>query len=64
MLMSLFDHIRDAGMHDVANMSGMERTHFMNEIFLDYQASKDLRQIKMENFYLELLKQLIKDYGN
>ena len=64
MRMSLFDQIRDAGMHDVKNMSGMERTHFMNEIFLDYQASKDLHQLKMENFYFELLKQLIKDYGN
>ncbi len=60
MQMSLFDH----SLSDVAEMSGIERTHFMNDIFLDYQASKSLRQSKMENFYLELLKQLIKDYGN
>ena len=60
MQMSLFDH----SLNDVAEMSGIDRTHFMNDVFLDWQASKSLRQNKMENFYLELLKQLIKDYGN
>ena len=59
MQMSLFDH----SLNDVAEMSGIDRTHFMNDVFLDWQASKSLRQNKMENFYLELLKQLIKDYG-
>jgi len=62
--MSIFDRVRDAGLQDVRDMSGLERTEFMNDIFLDYQASKDLRQKKMETFYLELLKQLIKDYGH
>jgi len=62
--MSIFDRVRDAGLQDVKDMSGLERTEFMNEIWLDYMASKDLRQKKMESFYLELLKQLIKDYGN
>mgnify|MGYP003116263027 FL=1 len=60
MQMSLFDH----SLNDVAEMSGIDRTHFMNDIFLDWQASKSLRQSRMENFYLELLKQLIKDYGH
>ena len=60
MQVSLFDH----SLNDVAEMSGIDRTHFMNDVFLDWQASKSLRQNKMENFYLELLKQLIKDYGN
>jgi len=64
MQMSIFDRVRDAGLQDVRDMSGLERTEFMNDIFLDYQASKDLRQKKMETFYLELLKQLIKDYGH
>ena len=64
MQMSIFDRVRDAGLQDVRDMSGLERTEFMNDIFLDYQASRDLRQKKMETFYLELLKQLIKDYGN
>jgi len=64
MQMSIFDRVRDAGLQDVKDMSGLERTEFMNEIWLDYMASKDLRQKKMESFYLELLKQLIKDYGN
>ena len=58
--MSLFDH----SLSEVGEMSGIERTHFMNDIFLDYQTSKTLRQKKMEDFYFELLKQLIKDYGN
>jgi len=62
--MSIFDRVRDAGLQDVKDMNGLERTEFMNEIWLDYMASKDLRQKKMESFYLELLKQLIKDYGN
>ena len=60
MHMSLFDH----SLSEVGEMSGIERTHFMNDIFLDYQTSKTLRQKKMEDFYFELLKQLIKDYGN
>jgi len=62
--MSIFDRVRDAGLQDVKDMDGLERTEFMNEIWLDYMASKDLRQKKLESFYLELLKQLIKDYGN
>tara|TARA_B100001093_G_scaffold431852_1_gene428085 strand:+ start:382 stop:570 length:189 start_codon:yes stop_codon:yes gene_type:complete len=62
--MSLVDKIKEAGLQDVADMSGLERTAFMNDLFLDYEASKDLRQRKLENFYLELLKQLIKDYGH
>jgi len=64
MHMSLIDRIREAGLQDVADMSGLEKTAFMNDIFLDYQASKDLRQKKMEIFYLELLSELIKDYGH
>jgi len=64
MHMSLVDKIKEAGLQDVADMSGLERTAFMNDLFLDYEASKDLRQRKLENFYLELLKQLIKDYGH
>lgn len=60
MQMSLFDH----SLSEVDEMSGIERTHFMNDILIDYLTSKDLRQKKMETFYLELLKQLIKDYGN
>jgi hypothetical protein len=64
MQMSLFDRVRAEGLQEVKDMNGLERTEFMNDIFLDYQACKDLRQKKMENFYLELLKQLIKDYGN
>jgi len=64
MQMSIFDRVRDAGLQDVKDMDGLERTEFMNEIWLDYIASKDLRQKKLESFYLELLKQLIKDYGN
>ena len=60
MQMSLFDY----SLNDVAEMDGLERTLFMNEVFSDYEASKGLRQSKMEKFYLELLKQLIKDYGH
>ena len=60
MQMSLFDY----SLNDVAEMSGLERTLFMNDVLEDYQAAKGLRQSKMEKFYLELLKQLIKDYGN
>ncbi len=60
MQMSLFDH----SLGEVAEMSGIERTYFMNDILIDYLTSKDLQQRKMEKFYLELLKQLIKDYGN
>tara|TARA_R110000803_G_scaffold56183_1_gene113360 strand:- start:902 stop:1090 length:189 start_codon:yes stop_codon:yes gene_type:complete len=62
--MSIIDRVREAGLQDINDMSGLERTEFMNDLFLDYQASKDLRQKKLEVFYLELLKQLIKDYGH
>tara|TARA_R110001599_G_scaffold290445_1_gene493465 strand:- start:194 stop:388 length:195 start_codon:yes stop_codon:yes gene_type:complete len=64
MHMSLIDRIKEAGLQDVADMSGLEKTAFMNDLFLDYQASKDLRQRKLEIFYLELLSELIKDYGH
>ena len=64
MHMSIIDRVRETGLQDVKDMSGLERTVFMDDLFLDYQASKDLRQKKMETFYLELLKQLIKDYGH
>jgi hypothetical protein len=64
MHMSIIDRVREAGLQDINDMSGLERTEFMNDLFLDYQASKDLRQKKLEVFYLELLKQLIKDYGH
>ncbi len=60
MQMSLFDH----SLSEVHDMSGLDRTYFMNDILLDYLTARDLRQTKMESFYLELLKQLIKDYGN
>jgi len=62
--MSIIDRVREAGLQDINDMSGLERTVFLNDLFLDYQASKDLRQRKLEVFYLELLKQLIKDYGH
>ena len=62
--MSLLDRLKDAGFANVKEMDGVERTHFMNDIYLDYQACKDLQQTKMEKFYLELLEQLIEDYGN
>jgi len=64
MHMSIIDRVREAGLQDVADMNGLERTAFMNDLYLDYEASKDLRQKKLEVFYLELLKQLIKDYGH
>ena len=64
MHMSIIDRVREAGLQDINDMSVLERTEFMNDLFLDYQASKDLRQRKLEVFYLELLKQLIKDYGH
>ena len=64
MHMSIIDRVRESGLQDVKDMSGLERTVFMNDLYLDYQASKDLRQKKLETFYLELLKQLIKDYGH
>ena len=64
MHMSIIDRVREAGLQDINDMSGLERTVFLNDLFLDYQASKDLRQRKLEVFYLELLKQLIKDYGH
>jgi len=62
--MSLLDRLKDAGFANVKEMDGVERTHFMNDIYLDYQACKNLQQTKMEKFYLELLEQLIEDYGN
>ncbi|MAL46022.1 MAG: hypothetical protein CME98_18695 [Hyphomonas sp.] len=64
MQMSLFDKVYDQGLHDVAAMDGYERTQFMNDIYNDYKMCKDLRQTRMEAFYLELLTKLIKDYGN
>ena len=39
MQMSIFDRVRDAGLQDVKDMDGLERTEFMNEIWLDYMAS-------------------------
>ena len=64
MHMSIIDRVKESGLQDVKDMSGLERTEFMNDLFLDYQACKDLRQLKLETFYLELLKQLIEDYGH
>jgi len=64
MHMSIIDRVKESGLQDVKDMSGLERTEFMNDLFLDYQACKDLRQRKLETFYLELLEQLIKDYGH
>jgi len=49
---------------EVEDMSGLDRTYFINDIYNDYKMCKDLRQEKMEAFYLELLIKLIKDYGN
>jgi hypothetical protein len=63
--MAIFDRIYDSGvLENLASMDGLERTYFINDIYNDYKMSKDLRQNKMEAFYLELLEQLIKDYGN
>ena len=62
--MGIFDKVYDQGLHDVAEMDGDERTFFMNDIYNDYKICKDLRQNRMEAFYLELLTKLIKDYGN
>jgi len=62
--MGIFDKVYDQGLHDVAEMDGYERTFFMNDIYNDYKICKDLRQNRMEAFYLELLTKLIKDYGN
>ena len=64
MHMSIIDRVKESGLQDVKDMNGLERTEFMNDLFLDYQACKDLRQLKLETFYLELLEQLIKDYGH
>ena len=65
MLMAIFDRIYNAGvLENLASMDGLERTYFINDIYNDYKMSKDLRQNKMEAFYLELLEQLIKGYGN
>ena len=62
--MGIYDKVYEAGLHDVAEMDGYERTIFMNDIYNDYKICKDLRQNRMEAFYLELLTKLIKDYGN
>ena len=62
--MGIFDKVYDQGLHDVAEMDGYERTFFMNDIYNDYKICKDLRQNRIEAFYLELLTKLIKDYGN
>ena len=62
--MGIFDKVYDQGLHDVSEMNGYERTFFMNDIYNDYKICKDLRQNRMEAFYLELLTKLIKDYGN
>ena len=63
--MAIFDRIYNAGvLENLASMDGLARTYFINDIYNDYKMSKDLRQNKMEAFYLELLEQLIKDYGN
>ena len=62
--MGIFDKVYDQGLHDVAEMDGYERTFFMNDIYNDYKICKDLRQNRMEAFYLELLTKLIKDYGH
>ena len=44
------DDLFDQSLGDVADMSGLEHTHFMNDILIDYLTSKDLRQTKMEKF--------------
>ena len=62
--MAIFDKVYESGLQDVAEMHGLERTQFMNDIYNDYKMCKDLRQTRMEAFYLELLTKLIKDYGN
>ena len=62
--MAIFDKVYESGLQDVAEMGGLERTQFMNDIYNDYKMCKDLRQTRMEAFYLELLTKLIKDYGN
>ena len=64
MQMGIFDKIYTSGLSEVEMMNGMERTYFMDDIYQDYKMSKDLQQTKMEAFYFDLLKQLIKDYGN
>ena len=64
MQMAIFDKVISSGLDEVERMNGLERTYFINDIYNDYKMSKDLRQNKMEAFYLELLEQLIKDYGN
>jgi hypothetical protein len=62
--MSIYDKVYESGLHEVAEMDGLERTQFMNDIYNDYKMCKDLRQTRMEAFYLELLTKLVKDYGN
>ena len=64
MQMAIFDKVISSGLDEVERMNGLERTIFINDIFIDYKTCKDLRQHKMEAFYLELLTQLIKDYGH
>jgi hypothetical protein len=62
--MSIYDKVYESGLHEVAEMDGLERTQFMNDIYNDYKMCKDLHQTRMEAFYLELLTKLVKDYGN
>mgnify|MGYP003145293015 FL=1 len=62
--MAIFDKVYESGLQDVAEMHGLERTRFMDDIYNDYKMCKDLRQTRMEAFYLELLTKLVKDYGN
>jgi|TARA_R100001594_G_scaffold146911_1_gene199055 hypothetical protein len=62
MQMALFDKIVSGS--EVEEMDGLDRTYFINDIYNDYKMCKDLRQTKMEAFYLELLTKLVKDYGN
>ncbi len=62
--MGIFDRVYDSGLQEVAEMDGLERTIFMNDVYNDYKICKDLRQTRMEAFYFELLTKLIKDHGN
>ena len=62
--MSIYDKVYESGLHEVAEMDGLDTTQFMNDIYNDYKMCKDLRQTRMEAFYFELLAKLIKDHGN
>ena len=48
MQMALFDKIYTGT--EVEDMSGLDRTYFINDIYNDYKMCKDLRQEKMEAF--------------